>query len=227
MKLVRNAMFETNSSSTHVLCLSRKSYNLEEDNWYNILPHSLYYMWMDQPDSEFIKELQKEDWEPVYDRFCNLDNIILDSWLDKICYMYGTSKYKREMRVKFFTRYKSWLKMMRPQAESSREFERLQILQRVFDLYAGDRVPDKTLSVDDKGDTSAAVKRILESQELFNNFVLNKNSYISLGGDEYHGFYVKKVGFSFDYSDNKAEFKKKVEEVETKDNCEIMLLNNG
>lgn len=46
------------------------------------------------------------------------------------------------------------------------------------------------------------------------NLIWNSNSYISLGGDEYHGFFIKRVGFEYDYNCEK-DFKERVKQ-ETK-----------
>ena len=86
-----------------------------------------------------------------------------------------------------------------------------------FTSYNDNVYVDHTESFKDNGFIE---KLLLCDKEFIKRFIFNSNSYIALGGDEYHGFYIKKVGFEYDYGDSyddDNEFFNRVKELE-KDN---------
>ena len=86
-----------------------------------------------------------------------------------------------------------------------------------YHIYQDEVYVDHTESFKDNG----FITKLLEcDREFIKRFLYNTDSYIAVGGDEYHGFYIKKVGFEYDYGDgydDDNEFFSKVEELE-KDN---------
>lgn len=224
MKIIRNSMFETNSSSTHVLCLN-KNIKTDLEKYPNILPTDLHFIWYNS-DEELKERLSEIEWEPDYGRFCDLESLILDSWTDKLFYIYLSLEYDDKAKDLFMERYNSFKEFIYSKDLEERDKEHFELLQKVFYLYINDEIEGKYSSVDNKGDSTTAALKIIESQEVFNNFIINEESYISLGGDEYRGYFIKRVGFSYDY-DNIDEFIERANEVLGKENSEYMLLNNG
>lgn len=226
MKIIRNGMFETNSSSTHVLCISKERYRFNDEDYHKIVPSDLYFLDLDQTQDDLVQDIDNKEWEPNYGRFCDLESMCLESWLDKICYIYGCSSRTAIGKKAFFKRYKSFISMMRNEVDRTRDNEQLAILVKVFSLYLADKIPNKYLMVDDKGPGYNAIRPLLQDQAKFNDFILNSKSYISLGGDEYRGFYVKRAGYSYDYS-RRDQFENRVKQIEQEDKVQINLLDNG
>lgn len=49
------------------------------------------------------------------------------------------------------------------------------------------------------------LNRLIKDKEFVKRFIFNKNSYITIGGDEYRGYNIKTIGFEYDY-DSKGHY---------------------
>lgn len=213
MRIIRKGTFETNSSSTHAIVVPKV---VKEENY------SLY----DSLDHNF--SFGREE--------CRL----VDSWDEKLAYAYlvikdyYSSKEKiaqfKEMVNKVFNDFNKEIDIT-PQDI----FKYIDSGKNDGNITGNDgfvvicerwgNYVDQANSIDEDFST-----RLLEDYEFLKRYLFNKESYITVGGDEYRGYNIKTIGFEYDYEDEwvndelQGEFWSKLEEY--KKNNDVYLKGN-
>ena len=195
---IRPGIFETNSSSTHAIVVP---HNVNEENYsiYDSLEH----------DYGFGREE------------CRL----VDDWDEKLAYVYLILKdYEsyNENRIHKIT------------LKDIEEFK--QTVNDIFNDFFKKKdnccyyvKPDEVFKFVDKGfyascfvdhvedfDENGFLDLVLNDKEFLKRFLFNRDSYITVGGDEYRGYNIKTIGFEYDYDEDyeNTEFWNKIEEYE-------------
>lgn len=188
MKTVRYGSFETNSSSTHAIVVP-KQVNNDEYSLHDSLDH----------DYAFGREE------------CRL----CCDWDEKLAYTYLAlkdlvdKKTIKNFKDKVIKVYNNVLSM-------EDVYESIE-LKAFFDYLDSDR-DDGNITGDDFFyvlkprygkfvDHSYMLKdigfieRILNDEEFLKRFIFNRESYITVCGDEYRGYNIKTIGFEYDYNE--------------------------
>lgn len=213
MRLIRQGSFETNSSSTHALVIPHKvrkcnyslnssldnnyCYGREEsrlvDYWdeklayvYIIIKELFDYKW-DESQMEITKDMIKTFKERVNTIYNNV---------------YGEIKYKpyKDLKPNDIFDYIDGKKGMKRDVIILRE------------EYGSPFVDHVGRFADE--DMKSLLEKIFNDDDFLKRFIFNKDSYITIGGDEYRGYNIKTIGFEYDYHDaynNDSKFWKKIE----------------
>lgn len=211
MKVIRYGIFETNSSSTHAIVVPKK---IKKENY------SLY----DSLDHNFS--------------FGRGECRLVDSWDEKLAYIYIVIKDNFQPHISEFKAQviKIYEEIKKSQDTSYSSYIKPQDIFRYIDDDKNDgnitgndnfvvlcerwgNYVDHSSSIDEE-----FITRIFEDYEFLKRFLFNKESYITIGGDEYRGYNIKTIGFEYDYDEDyecmencseyeiKGEFWNKLEE---------------
>lgn len=197
---IRKNLFETNSSSTHAVCVSRT---------------------MNDPDPSRFYSLG--------DRYCfgRCESQLVESWSEKLAYAYivvhclhNWDKVKKtrdtsndlenfknmayEVAKDYFIEPKDEFESHIGFTESNfmRMFDTIEKMMEDYDAYV-DHIEDFA----DNG----FYEKLVTDKEFIRRLVFDEDSYITVGGDEYRGYNIKTIGFQYDYDysynkDVKREF---------------------
>lgn len=202
MKLIRDGVFETNSSSTHAL----------------VIPHKV--------DEEHYELYDSLDHDYGFGR---CESKLVESWDEKLAYVYYVLKdfldwnsasedndRKGMVTAESITEFETKINNIYTSMVDSGKFniypDSEPTPQDIFDLI-NNKSTERTNSIFPRGGwnwvgvdhtedfaTNGFVTRILEADEEFlKRFIFNRDSYITVGGDEYRGYNIKTVGFESDY----------------------------
>lgn len=199
MKLIRRNTFETNSSSTHALVIPHK---VDEENYdlYDSLDHNYSY---GREESRLV-----------------------DDWDEKLAYIYITIKeladYKwdddqytitKDMIKLFKDRVNRIYKEVRENAKYKPN--NAPIPQDVFDYIDGKKKMERNVIFLDRDYCDPYVdhvgefanrndfyEKVFHDDDFLKRFIFNKDSYITIGGDEYRGYNIKTIGFQYDYKED-------------------------
>ena len=229
MKKVRNKVFETNSSSSHSLILSKNivKINEKDDDWDKARKYfGSFYDLYSQIDS-FDWEQYKEDLEnalelakakdPKYykwefyselnERF-NFDFSrgnprVFDDFIHKTAFILAVNKYRDNEEDSITSKFID--KVIEKAEEHLREcknYDKVKALIEVFLkwLFKNEDFIQEGLTSECSNYDSILYK-IMEDEELIERFIFNEDSYIALGGDEYEGSYLRLVGTTNEYYD--------------------------
>lgn len=171
MRIIRNNVFETNSSSTHALVIPKENtkYGLET-SW--------------NTDYEFDRE-----------------SGFYNQWDKKTAYAYMAVKYHYEDNDDYINIIANFKKNIN---------EMYKKLKKELKLKEVRLEPDNIFDIIDKEDgfsyidhgyriPEEFVNKLVEDEEFLKRFVFDREAYISTGGDEYRGFYIKTIGFEYDF----------------------------
>lgn len=200
MKKIRNNCFETNSSSTHAIVIPKV---VDEDEY------SLY----DSLDHNYS--------------FGREESRLVDSWDEKLAYTYMLlkdnfewSSQKDGYKPKHITTTEE-IETFKGNVISlwySLDSKNIQPTpQDIFD-YIDRGGNDGNLTGNDSFvvlterwgnyvdhgnglDDTDFLDRIKNDLDFLERFIFNKQSYITVGGDEYRGYNIKTIGFEYDYED--------------------------
>ena len=187
MKLVREGTFETNSSSTHAIVITKennpKKYNFEDGN-----------------DREYY--------------FSRDNGKLVDTWNEKLAYCYAiisnhpkTTSYELEVfKEKVARLYKKAYEEMKL-ANEKRQIKGSPPIKTIREIKKNISYVDRYRDLME----SDFVDRLLEDEDFLERFLFSKDSYITLGSDDKRGYNIKTIGFEYDYED-RDEFWKKLEE---------------
>lgn len=236
MKIIRDSVFETNSSSTHAIVIPHKvhddNYSLNDSlnheyqfergaytlvsEWDEKLAY-VYYVLEDQ--FSWLKDKDSEE-------ACSYRKVIvtendLQIFRDKINRIYNKlkKKYKvyshrgltpddifnliRVERVK--SDNWSFIKEENKAEEIVNKTFSKDVLERLESIFpscmSSSRYPDDVyVDHTEDFDTNGFIEKVLNADENFlKRFIFNKDSYITVGSDEYSGYYIKTIGFQYDY----------------------------
>lgn len=189
MKKIRYGIFETNSSSTHAIVIPKE---VKEDgyNAYDSLDH----------DYEFGREE------------CRL----CDSWDEKLAYAYMLLKDNNVAELDTFKNQviEVWEKLFGNKDYTPTPKDVFDYIDRdgsngnltgedgflVLKERWGNYI-DHACDLENKN----ILNRLIKDKEFVKRFIFNKNSYITIGGDEYRGYNIKTIGFEYDY-DSKGHY---------------------
>lgn len=200
MKRIRYGTFETNSSSTHAIVVPKQVDN-EKYSLYDSLDH----------DYAFGREE------------CRL----CDNWDEKLAYAYMMliNNYDNTNKDEI-KNFKKRVMAMWKQLETSKRYNPTP--QDVFD-YIDRKGDDGDLTGSDTClilkekywnyidhanglDGTDFIKRLKTDNEFVKRFIFNKESYITICGDEYRGYNIKTIGFEYDYDSEGHDINENLEE---------------
>lgn len=207
MRKIRYGIFETNSSSTHAIVVPKE---VKEDgyNAYDSLDH----------DYGFGREE------------CRL----CDSWDEKLAYAYMLLKDNNVEELDIFKNQviEVWEKLFgnkdyTPTPKDVFNYidkdgsdgnltgkDGFLILKERYGNYI-----DHACDLENKN----ILNRLIKDKEFVKRFIFNRDSYITIGGDEYRGYNIKTIGFEYDY-ENEEDFINKLKEY--KKNNDVYLKGN-
>lgn len=195
MKTIRYNTFETNSSSTHAIVVP-KQVDSEKYDLYDSLDH----------DYAFGRE----------------ESRLCDSWDEKLAYTYmmlidnnvdGLDTFKNqviEIWKELFNNTNctptpdnvfDYIDRDRSDGNLTGEDSFLILEERYGNFI------DHSRDLIDKN----IINRLKNDKEFIKRFIFNRDSYITIGGDEYRGYNIKTIGFEYDY-ENEDDFWNKLEE---------------
>ena len=207
MSKIRYGIFETNSSSTHAIVVP-KEVKEEGYNAYDSLDH----------DYGFGREE------------CRL----CDSWDEKLAYAYMLLKDNNVAELDTFKNQviEVWEKLFGNKDYTPTPKDVFNYIDRDGsngDLTGKDgflilkerygNYIDHACDLENKN----ILNRLIKDKEFVKRFIFNKNSYITIGGDEYRGYNIKTIGFEYDY-ENEEDFINKLKEY--KKNNDVYLKGN-
>ena len=200
MRKIRYGIFETNSSSTHAIVVPKE---VKEDgyNAYDSLDH----------DYGFGREE------------CRL----CDNWDEKLAYAYMLLKDNNVAELDTFKNQviEVWEKLFGNKDYTPTPKDVFNYIDRdgsngnltgkdgflILKERYGNYV-DHSCSLSNRD----ILNRLINDKEFVKRFIFNRDSYITIGGDEYRGYNIKTIGFEYDY-ENEEDFINKLKEYE-KDN---------
>lgn len=207
MRKIRYEIFETNSSSTHAIVVPKE---VKEDDYnaYDSLGH----------DYGFGREE------------CRL----CDSWDEKLAYAYMLLKDNNVEELDTFKNQviEVWEKLFGYKDYTPTPKDVFNYIDRDGsngDLTGKDgflilkerygNYIDHACDLENKN----ILNRLIKDKEFVKRFIFNRDSYITIGGDEYRGYNIKTIGFEYDY-ENEEDFINKLKEY--KKNNDVYLKGN-
>lgn len=201
MELIRKGTFETNSSSTHAIVIP---HNVREED-YNLndsLDHNfefgrencrIVYEWDEKLAYIYfvLNELHNYQWDKDKEKISN-DKI--KNFKDMV-----NKAYKDVYKIVEYKPYKYDLKPN----QIFKYIEKKGNLSLDEILSDDDSIP----YVDHVGEFASNeyddfINKLLTDYDFVKKLIFNKESYISIGGDEYNGYYIKTIGFQYDYDES-------------------------
>ena len=207
MRKIRYGIFETNSSSTHAIVVPKE---VKEDGYdtYDSLDH----------DYGFGREE------------CRL----CDNWDEKLAYAYMLLKDNDVEELDAFKNQviEVWEKLFGNKDYTPTPKDVFNYIDR--DGSNGDLTgKDGFLILKERYgnyvdhaeglDGTDFIERLKTDDEFVKRFIFNRDSYITIGGDEYRGYNIKTIGFEYDY-ENEEDFINKLKEY--KKNNDVYLKGN-
>lgn len=195
MKKIRYGIFETNSSSTHAIVIPKE---VKEDGYvaYDSLDH----------DYGFGREE------------CRL----CDSWDEKLAYAYMLLKDNNVEELDTFKNQviEVWEKLFGNKDYTPTPKDVFNYIDR--DGSDGNLTgKDGFLILKERYgnyvdhaeglDGTDFIERLKTDDEFVKRFIFNKDSYITIGGDEYRGYNIKTIGFEYDYKEGDYRMNEKGE----------------
>ncbi len=188
MRQVRKGLFETNSSSTHAICVSRNMNEVDGHDlwsWYDSYcfgrcESMIVESWSAKLAYAYLVVKDLQDWDYVKNRrdtshdLENFKNMVFDIAKD----YYIEVKDEYDVRNGF------------TESNFAHFFDNINALAEHYDAYV-DHVEDFA----DNG----FYDKLVTDKEFIRRLVFNEDSYITVGGDEYRGYNIKKIGFENDY----------------------------
>ena len=207
MRKIRYGIFETNSSSTHAIVVPKE---VKEDDYnaYDSLDH----------DYGFGREE------------CRL----CDSWDEKLAYAYMLLKDNNVEELDIFKNQviEVWEKLFGNKDYTPTPKDVFNYIDRDGsngDLTGKDgflilkerygNYIDHACDLENKN----ILNRLIKDKEFVKRFIFNRDSYITIGGDEYRGYNIKTIGFEYDY-EKEEDFINKLKEY--KKNNDVYLKGN-
>lgn len=189
MKKIRHGTFETNSSSTHAIVVPK---NVKEEDYtlYDSLEHNYGF--------------GREEYH-----LCNY-------WDEKLAYTYLALKYLASSTQ--LEQFKNDVKEIYDKLVSKLDYKNYFSINDFFNYLDSDREDgnitgeDKVLVISEYNGKyidhlyelkdTGFIERVLNDKDFLKRFLFNKGSYITIGGDEYSGYYIKTIGFEYDYDEH-------------------------
>ena len=223
MKFIRKNCFETNSSSTHALVIPKK---VKEDNYslYDSLDHNYHFGreecrlcddWDEKLAYAYMMLINNYEWSHYNDSWKPQDATNKDD----------TENFKK--RVIAIWKELSGNEKYNPMPQDI--FNYIDRKGEDGNLTGNDSVlilREECESYIDHAnglDGTDFIERLKTDDEFIKRFIFNKDSYITVGSDEYRGYNIKTIGFEYDYESKGHCVNEKWEEPPEdwfdKDNC--------
>lgn len=193
MKKIRYGIFETNSSSTHAIVVPKQV----DDEKYSLYDSSGH-------DYAFGREE------------CRL----CDSWDEKLAYAYMILINNYE-----WSHYDdNWKPQDAANKDEIDDFKKRVIaIWKQLETNKRYNPQDVFDDIDKKGygnyvdhanglDGTDFIKRLKTDDEFVKRFIFNRESYITICGDEYRGYNIKTIGFEYDYDSKGHDINENLEE---------------
>ena len=207
MRRIRYGIFETNSSSTHAIVIPKE---VKEDGYdtYDSLDH----------DYGFGREE------------CRL----CDNWDEKLAYAYMLLKDNDMAELDTFKNQviEVWEKLFGNKDYTPNPKDVFNYIDRDGSdgnltgkdgfLILKERYGNYVDHAEGLNGTDF-IERLKTDDEFVKRFIFNRDSYITIGGDEYRGYNIKTIGFEYDY-ENEEDFINKLKEY--KKNNDVYLKGN-
>ena len=191
---VRKSLFETNSSSTHAVVVHKHSDNKVE-------PVTEY---LDDNNFLFGRQLLR----------------ILETITEKFAYAYivvkDMSEYKKTPNdVKKFLDI--FFKVAKPYFDVEiNEFDHNFVITEQY-MHKLIKLLNKKIEKADAWvdhiedfETNGFYDKLISDEDFVRRLIFDEESYITIGGDEYQGYYIKPIGFEDDYN---SKYKKSFEQI--------------
>lgn len=209
MKLIRRNVFETNSSSTHVVSVPKK---VNDEEW-------VLYSSLDK-NYQFGRE----------------ESRLVEYWDEKLAYAYTvlnefkklkyfnikiTDEIINEFKENVNKCYNELLKITNfvPYSRSLTPNDIFKYVETEGEFPLGDveiyidGLPQKPwVDHPELFGKNGFISRLITDKEFLKRFIFNKDAYITIGGDEYRSYNVKTIGFEYDYKCKGHDVNEKGEE---------------
>ena len=200
MKTIRYGIFETNSSSTHAIVVPKE---VKEDgyNAYDSLDHDYGF------GREECRLCDNWDEKLAYAYMLLIDNNVaeLDTFKNQVIEvwkkLFGNKDYTPTPKDVF-----DYIDRDGSNGNLTGK-DGFLVLKERWGNYI-----DHSCDLENKN----ILNRLIKDKEFVKRFIFNRDSYITIGGDEYRGYNIKTIGFEYDY-ENEEDFINKLKEYE-KDN---------
>lgn len=183
MKTIRYGSFETNSSSTHSIVVPKE---VKEDGYdaYDSLDHDYGF------GREECRLCDSWDEKLAYAYMLLIDNDVaeLDTFKNQVIEiwgeLFGNKDYTPTPKDVF-----DYIDRDGSDGDLTGK-DGFLVLKARYGNYI-----DHSCGLENKD----ILNRLINDKEFVKRFIFNRNSYITIGGDEYRGYNIKTIGFEYDY----------------------------
>ena len=227
MRKIRKGIFETNSSSAHSLVICKSDIKSVEDLSDRII-------WIDRVFGSDLEDFLyghiEYDWDEdgnlYYEKFgegrkdyrfdfSRGNPRTYNDFIHKIAFMIAYYKYSEDNEIDIIL---DKAKKILDELFETEEFkngyrhdEIIALTKKFIDTeFRDEKIRDEIISSEFDHSNTIMVT-LLKDDDLFRRFIFNSNSYISISGDEYKGYYFKVVGCEYDYTDMYGQSEGKIE----------------
>lgn len=211
---VRKSVFETNSSTCHTIAIPKRPIEKEEVNIYDIYPEYGESYCFERGLLRFVDRVGERI---AYSYMAILYKIYHDVYMKipKSLRDSRDNKVLNDMKDKVLSEVNVWenqiLEWIGKYAEdpkkNSHKNEIVDTVQKllvfleaqVLDIPTDIDMFGKRASIDHPEELYGFVKDIEKNPELLEKFIFDPESYATVCGDEWQGYYVRRVGFEYDY----------------------------
>lgn len=209
-RVIRQNVFEANSSSCHTIAITRKF----EDRLKSITGYSVKSSFNNMSELSFSRGL--------YDSNEYFIDKVGYSFIALCAYMRYTLKLETETVIEEYDRRVSLVLdevkkisvvsgcTLNPIDVVVDAFEKIK-QSHIFNKDEESRYFAKWCYIDHTEEIMHFAKAVYDDDEKLMRFIFDEKSYFVVSGDEYQGHYAKKVGFEYDY-DTYEDWKKRVDE---------------
>jgi hypothetical protein len=198
---VRKSVFETNSSTCHTIAIPKRQIEKEEVTFFDIYPEYGESYCFERGLLRFV--------DRVGERIAYSYMAILYKLYHDTCMEIPESQWKQ---VNFsdivLEKVKIWkdriLGWMEEYAENQEIIDTVQKMlmfleAQVLDIPTSIDMFGKRASIDHPEELYKFVEDVKKTPELLEKFIFDPDSYATVCGDEWQGYYVRRVGFEYDY----------------------------
>ncbi len=193
MKTIRQCSFETNSSSTHAIVIAK---DMGEMECYTNYDEEYGF------GREIYRLVDHFDEKLAYIYYLVKSLYTNEEYKDDITITTENTKEIRNFKTRTYNIYDKYIKLIKEQDKYINEVNLRELFKKFDALYI-----DYSLYVDHSEDFIGKYKcydfidKILNDDDFYAKFLFSKESYITVGGDEYCGYNIKTIGFQYDYKE--------------------------
>lgn len=224
MKIIRNNVFETNSSSTHAISIPKDGleFNPRILDWTPIMN----FYWGDTKYGNALYIKRHEGKELIDYNFCRQRFTLYEEGLAAklifICLACQSEDEVKEILEIAITILKKEAVNYRENIKTAPDYEQYKhyyenkekkiesFLENADELMEITKILDNYYLEADYCSIREMLKSFQKDESLFTKYLIDRRSYLSLGGDEYLGYYIKGIGFS-SHIDEDKEFEERLD----------------